>query len=459
MSTTLIRNAALLATMDDDQLEIPNGSLLIQGNRITALGPGTAVPNDADQVIDASGMVVMPGLVNTHHHFFQTLTRAIPAAQDADLFTWLRTLYPIWAGLTPEAIGVSTRTALTELLLSGCTTASDHTYIWPNGSRIDDQLEAAASIGVRFHASRGSMSVGESAGGLPPDALVEDEAAIIADSIRVIEDYHDPRPGAMTRIVLAPCSPFSVSADLMRESITLARAYGVHSHTHLSETHDETAYCRQTFGKTPVELCEDLEWAGHDVWHAHFVHPSPDEIRRMGAVQTGAAHCPSSNMRLASGIANLRAWRDAGLRYGLGVDCSASNDSSHMLAEVRLAMLLQRVGGDPLALSAREALRIATRGGASVLGRSDIGHLAPGMLADVIGFRLDSLALAGGAVYDPLAAIVFCQPPQVDFSIINGKVRVLDGHPVDIDLPSLVTEHNRVAKALARGELPTRHLY
>ncbi|MDQ3657249.1 MAG: 8-oxoguanine deaminase [Chloroflexota bacterium] len=459
MATTLFRNATLVATMDDDRREIANGAILVDGSRIVSVGPTEELAADAENVIDVTGMVLLPGLVNTHHHFFQTLTRAIPPAQDANLFTWLRTLYPIWAGMTPEAIQVSTRVALAELLLSGCTTASDHAYVWPNGARIDDQIEAAGDLGVRFHASRGSMSVGESKGGLPPDSVVEDEGAILSDSRRVIEQYHDPKPGAMIRIVLAPCSPFSVSPDLMRESVSLARAYGVYSHTHLAETLDEAAFCQSTFGRSPVELCEDLEWIGEDVWHAHFVHPSEDEIVRAGRSRTGATHCPSSNMRLASGIGKVGHWQRAGMRVGLGVDGSASNDGSHLLAEARLAMLLQRVGGDPAAMSAREALWLATRGGAGVLGRDDIGSLAPGMMADLIGIRVDTLPFAGGAVHDPLAALVFCQPQNVDLSMVNGRIRVADGQIVDLDLPALVAHHNRVAVALARGELATRRVF
>jgi 8-oxoguanine deaminase len=453
MSTLLIKNATLVATMDDTQASYADGAVFIEGNVIRQVGPSAALPPSADTVIDASEMLIMPGLVNTHHHFFQTLTRAIPAAQDANLFTWLRTLYPIWAGLTPEAIRVSTQVALAELLLSGCTTASDHTYIWPNGARLDDQIEAAQELGFRFHASRGSMSVGESLGGLPPDRVVEDEAFIISDSRRLIEQYHDAERYAMLRVVLAPCSPFSVSPDLMRESIALARSYGVHSHTHLAETLDEDAYCKQAFGRSPVELAEDLGWVGKDVWHAHMVHPSAAEVERLGHTCTGAAHCPSSNMRLASGVMPLRGLLRAGARVGLGVDGSASNDGSHMLAEARQAMLIQRVGGDPAALTAREALWLATRGGAAVLGRDDIGALAPGMAADIIGFRLDSLGFAGGAVHDPLAALVFCQPPNVDLSIINGNVRVSEGQIVGLELRPLITRHNQIARALARGEL------
>jgi cytosine/adenosine deaminase-related metal-dependent hydrolase len=319
--------------------------------------------------------------------------------------------------------------------------------------RLDDSIEGATEIGMRFHAARGAMSVGESKGGLPPDRVVEDEAAILADSRRVIEQYHDPAPYAMLRIVLAPCSPFSVSPDLMRESIALARAYGVHSHTHLAETLDETAYCLATFNRTPVELADDLGWLGRDVWHAHMVHPAGEEVTLLGATGTGIAHCPSSNMRLASGFAPLRSLLEAGARVGLGVDGSASNDGSHLLAEARQALLLHRVKGDPAALSARQALRLATRGGAAVLGRDDLGALAPGLAADFIGIRLDTLGFAGGAVHDPLAALVFCRPPNVDLSVINGRIRVQDGRLVDVDLPPVIARHNALARALVRGEL------
>jgi cytosine/adenosine deaminase-related metal-dependent hydrolase len=334
-------------------------------------------------------------------------------------------------------------------MLSGCTTSSDHTYIWPNGSRLDDQIRAAQELGFRFHAARGSMSVGQSKGGLPPDHVVEDEAAILADSQRLIEQYHDPKPGALLRIVLAPCSPFSVSLDLMRESLALARSYGVHSHTHLAETLDEEQYCLATFGRRPVELIEDLGWVGPDVWHAHVVHPSAAEVERLGHTCTGVAHCPSSNMRLASGIAPLKALVGAGARVGLGVDGSASNDGSHMLSEARMAMLLQRVQGDPGILSAREALRLATRGGAAVLGRDDIGQIAPGMCADLIGYKLDRIGYAGAAVHDPVAALVFCQPVGVDLSIIHGRVRVQNGQIPGCDLEALVAQHNTLAQQLS----------
>src|SRR5947209_8635432 len=343
MTSLLIQHAALIVSMDDADSQWTDGGIYVEENVIRQIGPTVALPQQADQVIDARNMLLLPGLVNTHHHFYQTLTRNLPAAQDANLFTWLRIHYPIWAEMTPEAIHVSTKTAIAELMLSGCTTSSDHCYIWPHGARLDDQIQAANELGFRFHAARGSMSVGESQGGLPPDSVVEDEDAILRDSQRVIEQYHDANRYAMLRIVLAPCSPFSVSPTLMRESIKLARSYSVHSHTHLAETLDEAAYCTAEFGRTPVELAEDLDWVGPDVWHAHMVHPGVEEIPRLGRTQTGIAHCPSSNMRLASGIAPIRRLWESGARVGLGVDGSASNDRSHLLAEARQALLLHRV--------------------------------------------------------------------------------------------------------------------
>src|SRR6266480_494483 len=453
MMSLLIQHAAQIVSMDDADTRWTDGSIYVEGNVIQQIGPTDQLPQEADQVIDAREMIILPGLVNTHHHFYQTLTRNLPAAQDANLFSWLRIHYPIWAGLTPEAMYVSTKTAIAELMLSGCTTSSDHCYIWPNGAHIDDQISGAAEMGFRFHAARGSMSVGEAQGGLPPDSVVEDEEAILRDSQRVIEDYHDAKRYAMLRIVLAPCSPFSVSPKLMRQSAELARSYGVHLHTHLAETLDEAAYCIATFGRTPVELAEDLGWVGPDVWHAHMVHPGADEISRLGQTRTGIAHCPSSNMRLASGIAPIGPLRQAGARVGLGVDGSASNDGSHLLDEARQALLLQRVSGNPAGLTAKEAFWLATRGGAAVLGRDDIGSLAPGMAADFIGYRLDTLGLAGGATHDPLASLVFCHPPQVDFSVINGRVCVQDQTLLDVDLPALIQRHNAIARALARDDL------
>ncbi len=452
MPTLLVKHADLLVTMDDDDARWSDGGLFVEDNVVRQVGRTADLPTTADRIIDARGMLLLPGLVNTHHHFSQTLTRNVPTAQDAKLFDWLHALYPIWAGLTPEAIAVSTKVAIAELMLSGCTTASDHTYLWPNGARLDDQIEAAQEMGIRFHAARGSMSVGESKGGLPPDHVVEDEDAILNDSRRLIEQYHDPHRYAMLRIVLAPCSPFSVSPDLMRLSVELARSYGVHAHAHLAETRDEEDFCRQTFGRTPVELAEGLGWIGPDVWHAHMIHTSPAEIARLGAARTGVAHCPTSNMRLGAGIAPVRPLLAAGCRVGLGVDGSASNEGNHLLAEARQALLLQRASGDPSALTATEAIRMATRGGAETLGRDDVGYLAPGMAADLVGYRLDSLGFAGAAVHDPLAALVFCQPRNVDLSVINGTIRVEDGRFVDLDLPPLIERHNAIARALVRGE-------
>lgn len=451
MSTLLIKNAALLVTMDDDHRLIADGGLFIDGPGIAAVGTTAAMPAYADRVLDARGMILLPGLVNTHHHLYQTLTRAVPAAQDATLFQWLKTLYPIWAGLDSEAVYISALVGLAELILSGCTTAADHLYIYPNDARIDDEIRAAQEIGIRFHASRGSMSLGESQGGLPPDRVVEDEAFILKDTQRAIETYHDARPYAMTRIVVAPCSPFSVTQDLMRESAALARAYNVHLHTHLAETKDEEEFCLAKFGYRPVGYAEQLGWIGDDVWFAHGVHINAEEIGEMARTHTGVAHCPSSNMRLASGIAPVRQYLDAGVPVGLGVDGSASNDSSHLLAEARMALLLQRVMGNPAGLTAEEALWIGTRGGAEVLGRDDIGQLAPGKAADCIGLRLDRVDYAGGAVHDPLAATVFCQPQRVDLSVINGRVVVENGQLTTLELPPVLERHNRIAQRLVRG--------
>jgi len=423
--------------------------VLLRGNAVEAVGPTAELTAQADEVVDARGLALLPGLVCAHHHFFQTLTRNLPQAQDAELFDWLVAHYPIWARLTPEAVRASTATAIAELLLSGCTTAADHGYVWPNGARVDDQIAIARAMGLRFHASRGSMSRGRSHGGLPPDGAVEDEVAILRDTERVIRGHHDPARFAMTRIVVAPCSPFSVTPELMRASAELARKHdGVHLHTHLCETRDEEKFCIEQYGKRPVQLAESLGWSGPDVWFAHAIYVSGEEIARLGEARTGVAHCPTSNMRLGSGIAPVLAQRDAGMRVGLGVDGSASNDGSHMLDEARHAMLLQRVAHGAGALSARETLRLATRGGAAVLGRDDVGALAPGMAADLIGVRADDLATAGGSVHDPLAALVFCRIPNVDLSIVNGEVRVRDGRLVDVDVRALVERHDRAARAL-----------
>ncbi len=455
MSTLLIRHADLLLTMDgaDNRAHragIRDGALYVVDNVIRHVGPTETLPAEADVVIDASGMIILPGLINCHHHLYQTLTRAVPAAQDATLFEWLRALYPIWTRMKPEAVYASAVVGLAELVLSGCTTASDHLYIYPNNCRIDDEIRAAQEVGIRFQPCRGSMSLGESKGGLPPDQAVEDEPAILKDTQRVLEVYHDPEPYAMLRISVAPCSPFSVTPDLMRESAALARAHGAQLHTHLAETLDEQGFCVAKFGRRPVGLAEDLGWLGDDVWHVHCVHLNQPEVELFASTRTGVCHCPSSNMRLASGIAPVRAYLDAGVRTGLGVDGSASNDSSHLLAEARMALLLQRVSGNPEGLSALEALQMATVGGAKVLGRDDIGQLAPGRAADLIGYKLDRLAYAG-ALHDPLAALVFCHPQQADLSIIDGRVVVENGQLLTVDLGPAIERHNRISRRLVSG--------
>jgi len=464
MPTLLVKNARMLVTMDDDLREIAGGGLFVRDHVIEAVGPTADLPATADTVLDLRDHVVLPGLINTHHHLYQSLTRVI--AQDADLFTWLKTLYPIWANLTDEAVYVSTITGLAEMALAGCTTSSDHLYIFPNDCTLDSQIRAAADLGLRFHAARGSMSLGESQGGLPPDRVTEAEPHILRDSRRLIETYHDAGRHAMTRVVLAPCSPFSVTADLMRESAALARAYGVRLHTHLAETIEEEAFCLETFGMRPVPYVESLGWTGDDVWHAHCVHMSLGEIELFGRTRTGVAHCPSSNMRLASGICHVLDLRRAGAPVGLGVDGSASNDSGHLLAEARQAMLLQRVApdrylseapggrggfaGNAGALSAREALEIATRGGAAALGRDDVGYLAPGMSADFIALDLNRIDYAG-AWHDPAAAVVFCGPRGVDWSVINGRVVVEQGQLTTIDLAAHLPRHNAISKAMIDG--------
>lgn len=457
MNTLLIKNAYLV-TMDDRQREIPDGGLFIRGGFIEEVAPVSELRNQtADEVLDLRGHVLLPGLVNTHHHFYQTLTRAVPAAQDANLFNWLKTLYPIWARLTPEDIFVSTQTALSELALSGCTTASDHLYLFPNGSRLDDEIAAASEIGLRLHASRGSMSLSEKDGGLPPDSVVDSENSILKDSQRLIQKYHDPKPGAMTQIVLAPCSPFSVTTDLMKESAKLAREYGVHLHTHLAETEDEEKFCMQMFGHRPVGYMQEVDWVGDDVWFAHAIWVNDAEIKVFAEHNCGVAHCPHSNMRLASGIAPIKEYRQAGVNVGIGVDGSASNDGSHLLAEVRQAMLLSRVkegitgfslSNDPnrKLMTGREALYLGTRGGAAVLGRSDIGSLEIGKCADFFAVDLNRLEFAG--MHDPVSAIVFGQPVRVDYTVVGGKFIVKEGQLATADEGKIIERHNQAAKKL-----------
>ena len=458
MTSLLVKNAAILVTMDDHRREIPGGGLFIRDGFIQQVGPTSQLPVDADEVLDLSDHIILPGLINTHHHFYQTLTRAVPAAQDANLFNWLKTLYPIWARMTPEDIRISTQTALAELALSGCTAASDHLYIFPNGSTLDDEILAGREVGLRLHASRGSMSLGESKGGLPPDSVVEDEDFILEDSQRLIETYHEPHRGAFTRVVLAPCSPFSVTTELMRQSAAMARTYHVSLHTHLAETQDEEAFCLEKFGHKPVAYMDFLTWTGPDVWFAHSVHVNRDEIDLYARTGCGVAHCPTSNMRLASGIAPVLEMLRAGVKVGLGVDGSASNDGSNLLEEARQAMLLARVnaglhgaslsdpGASPL-MTARQALEIATRGSASVLGREDLGSLAPGKCGDFFAIDLNRLDYAG-ALHDPVAAVLFCAPVRVDYTVVGGKMVVEQGKLKSLDLPALVEKHNRAAHRL-----------
>lgn len=451
MTTLLLKNIRYLATMDAARRELREAAIYVRDNIIEAAGKLEEMPAEsADRVIDLSRHVVLPGLVNTHHHMFQSLTRAL--AQEHELFDWLKVLYPIWKNLRSEHIYTSAKLAMAELALSGCTTSSDHLYIYPNDVRLEDEIRAAQDIGIRFHAARGSMSLGESKGGLPPDAVVENEEHILVDTRRLIETWHDPDPQSMLQIVVAPCSPFSVTADLMREAADLARAYGVNLHTHLAENDKDVSFSLEAFGQRPGAYAESVGWVGDDVWHAHCVKLNRAEISLFGRTGTGVCHCPSSNMRLASGIAPLRHMLDARVKVGLGVDGSASNDSGHLLGEARQALLLQRAGGDPAALTAREALEAATLGGASVLGRQDIGRIEAGMSADIVAFRLDTLSLAG-ALADPLAALVFCQPSQVDLSIINGRVIVEDGMLNTVDLPALIERHNSLSRQLINGEV------
>lgn len=453
--TLIALNADVLVTMDAQRREIRDGALVADGPAVLWVGATADLPEQYRRMMDEGqakvlnmrGKVVTPGLVNTHHHMYQSLTRAVPAAQDAELFSWLQNLYMLWSHLTPEMIHVSTKTAMAELMLSGCTTTSDHLYLFPNGSRLDDSIAAAQQMGMRFHAARGSMSLGRSKGGLPPDVVVEEEEAILRDSLRLIQQYNNNARHSMLRVVLAPCSPFSVTRDLMRESAVLARAHGVSLHTHLAENDNDVAFSREKFGLTPAQYAEDLGWVGPDVWHAHCVKLDPEGIALFARTGTGVAHCPCSNMRLASGIAPIRTMRDAGVPVALGVDGSASNDGAHMLGEARQAMLLQRVGYGPAAMSAREALEIATLGGARVLNRDDIGALAPGMSADFVAFDMSGVGYAG-AGHDPVAALVFCTPANVSSSVINGRVVVDDARLLTADLPVVLSQHRDLARTL-----------
>ena len=442
MTEYLIRNADTIVTMDDARRELRGADLRLREGRITEIGVGLTTKGE---VIEAGGCVVTPGLVNTHHHLFQTLTRAVPAAQDAMLFGWLQTLYPIWSRLTPEHIFVSAQIGLAELALSGCTLSSDHLYLYPNGARLDDTIAAAAQVGLRFHPTRGSMSIGESAGGLPPDDLVEPEAAILEDCVRLVDRYHEAAEGAMCRVGLAPCSPFSVSRDLMRETALLARDKGVMMHTHLAENEEDISYSLENFGCRPGQYAESLGWVGEDVWHAHCVKLDASEIALFASTGTGVAHCPCSNCRLGSGIAPVRAMRDAGVHVGMGVDGSASNDAGNLIAEARMAMLLQRVAYGADQMSAREALEIATRGGADVLGRPDCGRLAVGKRADVAIWDVRGVSSAGS--WDP-AAMLLAGPTCVRDLFVEGRQIVRDGHVQTLDLQAQVDRQNALVQGL-----------
>jgi len=453
MSVTLVRNIHTLVTMNAAREELKDASLLIRDGVIEQVGRSTDLQTAADEVLDLKGRyLVMPGLVNTHHHFYQTLTRAVPAAQNVDLFGWLKALYPIWARLTAEGVRASAQLCAAELILSGCTTASDHLYIFPNDATLDGEIHAVQETGLRFHASRGSMSVGEAQGGLPPDSVVEDEADILRDSQRLIETWHDNRRYSMTRVTLAPCSPFSVSPALMRESAALARSYpGVRLHTHLAESEPDVDYSLATFGLTPGDYAESVGWLGADVWHAHGVWLDDRAIERFAVTGTGVAHCPCSNMRLASGLAPVRKMRRAGVAVGLGTDGAASNDATHLFHEARQACLTARVRElDAAAMTARDALEMATLGGARVLGRDDIGCLAPGMAADFICIDLDRASLAG-ALHDPVAAPVLCDVGGVDYSYINGRCVVEEGRLTTAELPRLIETVNRLSAAMVQA--------
>jgi len=460
MSLLLIKQAEVLVTMDDARREIKNGAVLIRDNVIEMVGDSAELRSkietlglQPDRRIDASGCIVIPGLVNCHHHLYQTLTRSIGTGEGKSLFDWLKALYPIWGQMDAESIYISARLGLAELMLSGATTVADHLYLFPNDARLDDEIRAARELGVRFHPTRGSMSLGQSQGGLPPDSVCEDEDAILADCERVIAEFHDPGPLSMLRIGLAPCSPFSVTADLMRKTAALARRHdGVRLHTHLAETIDENRFCEELFGMRPLPYLQSLGWTGDDVWFAHMVHADASEIEKLASTGSGVCHCPSSNMILGSGIAPIRAMCDAKVKVGIGVDGSASNDGNQLLGEARQAMLLQRVGWPGFEssadrFSAREALELATLGGASVLGRDDIGSLESGKAADLVAFRVDGIQHAG-ARGELVASLLTCAPVPAWASIINGRVVIDRGQINNLDLDSLILQHNQQAQGL-----------
>lgn len=440
--------------LDDQTIEIDGG--IITGVRASKGGPPSpkasppsVEPSDTcDEIVDASKHLVIPGLINTHHHLCQSLTRGLKPAQDAPLFDWLKALYERWQRIDYEAVKAAGQISIAELLLSGCTTTSDHFYVFPQGSnaRIEAVLEAAESMGIRIHACRGSMSVGASQSGLPPDACVQGEDEILKDCERVVEAFQDGRLGSMRRIDLAPCSPFSVSAELLRDTAALARSHDALLHTHAAETLDEEKYCLERFGVRPLEWLDQVGWLGPDVYLAHCVHINDEEIRRLTATQTGIAHCPCSNMRLGSGIAPVQRLLKAGAKVGLGVDGSSSNDGGHLLAEARQALLLQRVCGGAEAMSVGEAFGLATTGGAAVLNRRELGNIEEGCAADIAMFRRDDVALAGAVEHDPLGALLLCHVGRADRVIVNGRTVVKDGEIVGVNLPALIERFNRFVR-------------
>jgi cytosine/adenosine deaminase-related metal-dependent hydrolase len=446
----LIKGALAVAVMDDDRTVLRDADVHVRADRVVAVGPGLEAPGA--EVIDGRGKVVVPGLVNTHHHLYQTMFRNVPGIQDAELFPWLKKLYPLWAHITPDDVRVSAQTGLGELLLTGCTLSTDHFYLFPEGQPntiIDETVEAARTLGIRFDPTRGSMSRGESKGGLPPDSVVQDEETILRDCERFADAYHDPAPGAMHRVALAPCSPFSVTPELLRDSAALARERGLRLHTHLAETLDEEQFCLRTTGERPLAYMASVSWLGPDVWYAHGVHFNDEEVAELGRTRTGVAHCPGSNLRLGSGIARVPALREAGVPVGLAVDGSASNDASDLLAEARLALLVHRIGTGVTRMGALDALWLATRGGAAVLGREDeLGSLEPGKLADLAMFAVDDLAHAG-ALHDPVAALLFCGGRQpADTVLVGGREVVRQGRLVGVDEKKLAAEQNQRAAAL-----------
>ncbi|MCH9748824.1 MAG: 8-oxoguanine deaminase [Alphaproteobacteria bacterium] len=445
MNEWLIKDCSHLMTMDEDRRELKDCDILIRDGVIAEIGSGLST---VGETVLAQDCVVTPGLVNTHHHLYQTLTRSVPEAQNALLFGWLKELYPIWSRFTPEHIFISAQIGLAELALSGCTLSSDHLYLYPNGSRLEDTIEAAATVGLRFHPTRGAMSIGESNGGLPPDSLVENEKGIIKDFIRVIDAFNDPSAGSMCRVGVAPCSPFSVSRELMRDTAILARDKGVMMHTHLAENDEDIAYSLQNFGCRPGQYAHDLGWIGPDVWHAHCVKLDATEIALFAETGTGVSHCPCSNCRLGSGIAPIRAMQDAGVAVSLGVDGSASNDAGNLITEARQAMLLQRVVNGADAMSVREALELATRGGANVLGRPDCGRISIGSRADIAIWDVSGIESAGS--WDK-SALLLSGPTTVRDLFVEGRQVVRDGQITTFNLGEAIALQSTLARQLCDG--------